>query len=85
LGTTSEAGCSIIPPKIFVAATRQIRIGSAPTRRVGLLQNYFYFSMSLLIAAPVVYGFSHTVNGNLIRPTTAGPFILYLHAQPSQG
>jgi hypothetical protein len=70
-----------------VATSRQIGIAarpiagiSAPTRRVKLLQNYFYFSMSLLIAATVMYGFSHTVNENLIHPSPARPFILYLHA-----
>jgi len=70
-----------------LATTRQINIASrpiagisVPTRRAKLLQNYFYFSMSLLIAAAVVYGFSHTVNENLIHPSPARPFILYLHA-----
>jgi hypothetical protein len=57
-----------------VATTRQIGIPArpivqiaVPTWRAKLLQNYFYFSMSLLIAATVVYGFSHTVNENLRR------------------
>ena len=39
-----------------------------PSGRAKLLQNYFYFAMSLLIAAAVTYGFSHTVNENLIHP-----------------
>ena len=44
------------------------------------LHNYFYLFMSLLIAAAIVYGFSHTVDKNLIHPTPARPAILYLHA-----
>jgi hypothetical protein len=70
-----------------VATSRQIVVASRPIAGIGvpagrakLLQNYFYFSMSLLIAAAVTYGFSHTVNENLIRPTSVRPFILYLHA-----
>ncbi len=78
--------CSTIRHNV-VATTRQIGIPSrpmvqvvVPTKRVQLLQNYFYFSMSLLIAAVVVYGFSHTVDENLIHPTAPRPFILYIHA-----
>ena len=36
--------------------------------------------MSLLIAAVLVYGFSHTVNQNLIHPREPRPFLLYVHA-----
>jgi hypothetical protein len=50
---------------------------SAPAR---FLRKYFYFLMSLLIAAIVVYGFSHTVNQTLIHPNPLPPWILYLHA-----
>jgi hypothetical protein len=87
MAVTLATECSIIPPQNFLATTRQIGVSSrpmvqvsVPTGRVKLFQNYFYFSMSLLIAAAVVYGFSHTVNENLIHPTPARPFILYLHA-----
>jgi hypothetical protein len=45
-----------------------------------LLSQYFYFMMSLLVAAVVVYGFSHTVGQNLFRPPTPRPTILYFHA-----
>ncbi|HEV7513903.1 MAG TPA: hypothetical protein VGO27_19560 [Candidatus Acidoferrum sp.] len=61
-------------------ASRPIAGISVTTKGVKLLQNYFYFSMSLLIAAVVTYGFSHTVNENLLHPTAPRPFILYLHA-----
>jgi len=48
------------------------------TRRV--LDAYFYFLMSLLIVVVVVYGFSHTIDRNLIHPAIPRPFILYIHA-----
>lgn len=46
----------------------------------GLTAKYFYLFMSLLIAAIVVYGFSHTVNRHLIHAVPRRPWILYLHA-----
>ena len=48
--------------------------------RGGFLDKYFYFSMSLLIAAVVIYGFSHTVSQNLIHPHEPRPLLLYVHA-----
>ena len=50
------------------------------TRRVGLLDQYFYLFMSLLIVMVVVYGFSSTVDKNLIHPTLRRPLVLYIHA-----
>jgi hypothetical protein len=41
---------------------------------------YFYFLMSLLVAAIVIYGFSHTVNQNLIQAHPARPWLLWVHA-----
>lgn len=40
----------------------------------------FYFLMSLLIAALVVYGFSQTIDQNLIHPLVPRPRVLYAHA-----
>ncbi len=57
---------------------------TAPRRHV-LLQNYFYFFMTLLIFGIVVYGFSHTVDQNLIHPAVPRPFILYVHAAVFSG
>lgn len=37
------------------------------TRTVFLLGRYFYRCMSLIIAAVVMYGFSHTVDKGLIQ------------------
>ncbi len=51
-----------------------------PSLPVRLLDKYFYFSMSLLIAAIVVYGFSHTVNDNLLHPAVPRPLLLWFHS-----
>jgi hypothetical protein len=48
--------------------------------RYRLLDKYFYFAMSLLIAAIVVAGFSQTVNQNLFHPAVPRPFLLWIHA-----
>jgi hypothetical protein len=55
------------------------------TKRGGLLDQYFYFFMSLLIPAVVVYGFSFTVGKNLIHPAIPRPLILYVHAAVFSG
>jgi hypothetical protein len=44
------------------------------------LDRYFYFGMSLLVAAVVVFGFSHTIEGNLLHADIPRPSILYIHA-----
>lgn len=48
--------------------------------RSALVDRYFYFCMSLLIAAIVAIGFSRTVNQNLFHPAIARPRILWFHA-----
>ncbi len=64
-------------PAVMTAAKRS---GHATTaRRFPLLDKYFYFFMSLLIAAVVVYGFSHTVDKHLIHATPPRPWLLWLH------
>ena len=50
------------------------------TQRASFWRQYFYFFMSLLIAATVVYGFSHTIDHNLLHPSPLPPFVLYIHA-----
>jgi hypothetical protein len=50
------------------------------TGRNGLVDKYFYFTMSLLVVTIVVSGFGHTVNDNLFRPAVPRPFILWIHA-----
>lgn len=44
------------------------------------LDRYFYLGMSLLVAAAVVSGFSHTIGANLLHPDTPPPWILHIHA-----
>lgn len=41
--------------------------------------NYFYFSMSLVICAVVIVGFSHTVSPKLIHASPSRPAVLFLH------
>ena len=53
---------------------------TAVTGRNGILHRYFYFAMSLLLAAIVVAGFKRTVNDNLFHPAVPRPFILWIHA-----
>jgi len=52
---------------------------------MGLLDKYFYFFMSLLIAVVAVYGFSHTIDRYLIHPALHPPSILYIHAAVFSG
>ena len=54
--------------------------GATTAKLVSLLNRYFYFLISLLVAVVVVYGFSHTVGQNLFRPPSPRPTILYFHA-----
>lgn len=44
------------------------------------LSRYFYFAMSLTFAVLVVWGFSRTVNPNLIHAAPPRPFLLWIHA-----
>ena len=55
------------------------------TGRNGILHRYFYFSMSLLVAAIVFAGFKRTVNDNLLHPAVPRPFILWIHASAFAG
>src|SRR5260370_15002634 len=45
-----------------------------------MLYRYFDLSMSFVITEPVEYGFSQTVDKNLIHPAVPRLFILYVHA-----
>jgi hypothetical protein len=51
----------------------------------GILHRYFYFSMSLLVAAIVVAGFKRTVNNNLFHPAAPGPSFAGFMPQLSPG
>jgi hypothetical protein len=50
------------------------------TKRTSILERYFYLFMSLLIMVVVVYGFSYTINQNLLHPRVQPPQIVYLHS-----
>ena len=50
------------------------------TKRTSILERYFYLFMSLLITVVVVYGFSFTINQNLLHPRVQPPQIVYLHS-----
>lgn len=45
----------------------------------GFVNRYFYFSMSLLFATLVVWGFSRSVNDNLFHAAPPRPFLLWIH------
>ena len=47
--------------------------------RNGLVDRYFYFLMSLLVAAVVVFGFSRTIDRRLIHAVPVRPWVLYVH------
>jgi hypothetical protein len=70
------------PPTQFLPAAAASRAPATVTTTVlsRVLDKYFYFLMSLLVAGTVAYGFSHTVNANLIHPLSPRPLILYFHA-----
>ncbi len=55
------------------------------TGRNGIVQRYFYFAMSLLVAVIVVAGFKRTVNDNLFHPAVPRPFILWIHGAAFAG
>jgi hypothetical protein len=58
---------------------------SAWTGRGGLLDQYFYFVLSLLVAAIVVWGFSHSVDQNLFHAALPRPFLLWVHGAAFSG
>lgn len=74
-------------------ATQQLRLAVAakprlvakPSRLSRFLNKYFYFCMSLLVTAVIVYGFSHTIDHNLIHATPPRPWILWLHGAVFSG
>ena len=51
-----------------------------PTKAPRLLGDYFYFFMSLLIAAVVTFGFGQTVEHRFFHPSHPKPFLLSIHA-----
>jgi len=70
-------------------ATLSQNAAARPTIRVlgpkGFLEKYFYFAVSLLIAAIVIWGFSHTVNQNLFHASPPRPLLLWFHGAAFSG
>jgi hypothetical protein len=60
-------------------AARTERKASTRTPLKTFLSRYFYLCMSLVMAALVVWGFSHTVNANLIHANPPRPLLLWAH------
>lgn len=64
----------------MAASAQTSPVVSSAKRVRDLAGRYFYFFMSLLVAAIVIYGFSHTVDQNLIQAHPARPWLLWVHA-----
>jgi len=71
------------PTLVNPSRTRHASGTMSPLRQ--LVNRYFYFAMSLLIAGIVVSGFSRTVDGNLLHPPVPRPLILWFHAAAFTG
>ncbi len=71
-------------PGVAVASEKKLS-PTTVTGRKGIVQRYFYFAMSLLLAAIVVSGFKRTVNDNLFHPAIPRPFILWIHGAAFAG
>ena len=66
-------------------AVGEKKLGTTLAGRNGIVHRYFYFAMSLTLAAIVVDGFKRTVNDNLLHPAVPRPFILWIHAAAFAG
>ncbi len=53
--------------------------------RGGLVDRYFYFFLSLVVAGIVVAGFGRTVDRNLIHATPPRPVLLWIHGAAFSG
>ena len=49
------------------------------------LTRYFYVAMAVLLTGAVYYGFSHTIDENLLHPSFPRPAVLYVHAAVFSG
>jgi hypothetical protein len=62
-----------------ISPTAAVRPVAIFTGRNSLLDRYFYFAMSLLSAAVVVWGFGHTVDQSLFHAAVPRPRLLWFH------
>ncbi len=74
-----HAGTAVLPEK--ETSTTQIKTAQIK----GFVKKYFYFCMSLLFAALVVWGFSRTVNDNLFHAAIPRPALLWIHGAAFSG
>jgi hypothetical protein len=72
------------PVGLAIGPQKKLSLTTVASRN-GLVRQYFYFAMSLLMAAIVVGGFKRTVNDNLFHPAVPRPFILWIHASAFTG
>jgi hypothetical protein len=65
-----------------MASTETLHVSSISRPSISLrwLEKYFYFGMSWLIAAVIVYGFGHTVESKLVHGNPRRPILLWVHA-----
>jgi len=68
-----------------ISQSATVRPVNPLTGRNGLVDQYFYFAMSLLLAAIVVIGFSRTVDHNLVHAAPARPLLLWIHGAAFSG
>ena len=66
-------------------AVRPVSRGSRILGRGGLLDRYFYFFLSLVVAGIVVAGFSRTVDRFLIHAAPPRPGLLWIHGAAFSG
>ena len=71
--------------QVVLAADAKQRDASKVSAFSRFLSKYFYFCMSLLIPVVVIYGFSHTVDRDLIHATPSRPWILWVHGAVFSG
>jgi hypothetical protein len=60
-------------------AARIEKEASATKQFKTFLGRYFYFCMSLVLAALVIWGFSRTVNASLFHAKPPRPLLLWIH------
>lgn len=66
-------------------AVRPVSRVSRILGRGGLVDRYFYFFLSLVVAGIVVAGFSQTVDRNLFHAAPPKPVLLWIHAAAFSG
>lgn len=66
-------------------STVAVPVRDAIFARNGFLKRYFYFTMSLVLAAIVITGFQRTVNEHLFHPAVPRPLILWIHGAAFAG